>query len=344
MKIGVIAEFELFDSDRDFIHEPYVELRKYFYKNNSQIDIIDNFQINDCDYYLFFKLKWRLLFKLLLQKKLEQTIYIQLEPPAVIDFHEAKKIKKISKFFGKVLTWNDEIIDKKKFFKFYIPMPNNKYKVKILFENKKLLCNISGNKFSKNPNELYSKRIEAIKFFEKKCLKDFDLYGIGWEKKEFPSYKGKINNKIEVLKNYKFSICYENQNHIKGYVTEKIFDCFYAKTIPIYWGADNIENYVPRDCYIDKREFKTYEELYEYINNMSEEEYNRKIKNIEKYLKSESYSKFLGKEFSETIYDVIINEKTEGINYLQASYIFFLNIFFRGGSKVLRKLKLYHKE
>lgn len=344
MKIGVIAEFELFDSDRDFIHEPYVELRKYFYKNNSQFDIIDNFQINDCDYYLFFKLKWRLLFKLLLQKKLEQTIYIQLEPPAVIDFHEAKKIKKISKFFGKVLTWNDEIIDKKKFFKFYIPMPNNKYKVKILFENKKLLCNISGNKFSKNLNELYSKRIEAIKFFEKKCLKDFDLYGIGWEKKEFPSYKGKINNKIEVLKNYKFSICYENQNHIKGYVTEKIFDCFYAKTIPIYWGADNIENYVPRDCYIDKREFKTYEELYEYINNMSEEEYNRKIKNIEKYLKSESYSKFLGKEFSETIYDVIINEKTEGINYLQASYIFFLNIFFRGGSKVLRKLKLYHKE
>lgn len=344
MKIGVIPEFELFNSYKYPNHKPYIELKEYFYKNDSQFDIIDNFQINDCDYFLFFKLEWKLLFKLLLQRKLEKTIYIQLEPPAVIDFHEAKKIKKISKFFGKVLTWNDEIIDKKKFFKFYIPMPNNKYKVKILFENKKLLCNISGNKFSKNPNELYSKRIEAIKFFEKKCLKDFDFYGIGWEKKEFPSYKGKINNKIEVLKNYKFSICYENQNHIKGYVTEKIFDCFYAKTIPIYWGADNIENYVPRDCYIDKREFKTYEELYEYINNMSEEEYNRKIKNIEKYLKSESYSKFLGKKFSETIYDVIINEKTEEINYLQASYIFFLNIFFRGGSKVLRKLKLYHKE
>ena len=77
---------------------------------------------------------------------------------------------------------------------------------------------------------------------------------------------------------------------------------------------------------------------------MTEEEYNRKIKNIEKYLKSESYSKFLGKEFSETVYDVIINKKTEEINYLQASYIFFSNIFFRGGSKILRKLKFYYKE
>lgn len=344
MKIGVIAEFELFNSNRDLIHEPYVELRKYFYRNNSQFDIIDNLKVNNYDYFLFFKLEWRLLFKLLLQKKLDKTIYIQLEPPAVISYHESKKIKRISKIFGKILTWNDEIVDKKKFFKFYIPMPNNKYEVNVLFENKKLLCNISGNKSSKNLNELYSKRIEAIKFFEKKCLKNFDLYGIGWGKKEFPSYKGKINNKNEVLKNYKFSICYENQSHIKGYVTEKIFDCFYAKTIPIYWGADNIENYVPKDCYIDKREFKTYEELYEYINNMTEEEYNRKIKNIEKYLKSGSYSKFLGKEFSETVYDVIINKKTEEINYLQASYIFFSNIFFRGGSKILRKLKFYYKE
>lgn len=46
-------------------------------------------------------------------------------------------------------------------------MPNNKYEVNVLFENKKLLCNISGNKSSKNLNELYSKRIEAIKFLKK---------------------------------------------------------------------------------------------------------------------------------------------------------------------------------
>lgn len=344
MKIGVIPEFELFDSDKNPSLKPYEELREYFYKNNSQFDIIDNLKVNDYDYFLFFKLEWKLLFKLLLQKKLDKTIYIQLEPPAVISYHESKKIKRISKFFGKILTWNDEIVDKKKFFKFYIPMPNNKYEVNVLFENKKLLCNISsGYKFSKNLNELYSKRIEAIKFFEKKCLKDFDLYGVGWEKKEFPSSKEKINNKNEVLKNYKFSICYENQRNIKGYVTEKIFDCFYAKTIPIYWGADNIENYIPRDCYIDKREFKTYEELYEYINNMSEEEYNRKIKNIEKYLKSESYSKFLGKEFAKIIYEVIMNEKTKKINYLQASYILFFTAFFMSFYNSLRKVKFYIK-
>lgn len=99
MKIGVIAEFELFNSNRDLIHEPYVELRKYFYRNNSQFDIIDNLKVNNYDYFLFFKLEWRLLFKLLLQKKLDKTIYIQLEPPAVISYHESKNKKNIKNFW-----------------------------------------------------------------------------------------------------------------------------------------------------------------------------------------------------------------------------------------------------
>ena len=76
---------------------------------------------------------------------------------------------------------------------------------------------------------------------------------------------------------------------------------------------------------------------------MSEEEYNRKIKNIEKYLKSESYSKFLGKKISETIYDVIINEKTEEINYSQIYHMFFLIFFLRSSDKILKKLKFYIK-
>ena len=39
-------------------------------------------------------------------------------------------------------------------------------------------------------------------------------------------------------------------------MTERMFNCFKAKTIPIYIGCYNIEEHVPKDLFIDFREFK----------------------------------------------------------------------------------------
>lgn len=47
---------------------------------------------------------------------------------------------------------------------------------------------------------------------------------------------------LEVVNQYKFAICFENSRN-DGYITEKIFNCFFAKTIPIYWGSELILNY-----------------------------------------------------------------------------------------------------
>lgn len=42
----------------------------------------------------------------------------------------------------------------------------------------------------------------------------------------------------------------------KGYITEKIFDCFFPGVIPIYWGAENVTDYIPQDTFIDRRNLK----------------------------------------------------------------------------------------
>ncbi|KAB7887432.1 hypothetical protein GBG19_10625 [Poseidonibacter ostreae] len=68
-------------------------------------------------------------------------------------------------------------------------------------------------------------------------------------------------------------MCYENARDIPGYITEKIFDSFFAGCVPVYLGADNITEHIPKECFIDKREFDTYEKLYKYLKNMSDEEY-----------------------------------------------------------------------
>lgn len=150
------------------------------------------------------------------------------------------------------------------------------------------MANIWGNKRSHHPDELYTERINAIRYFEQHFPTGFDLYGVGWDVEEYPSYRGMVDNKQETLCDYKFSLCYDNMKNVKGMVSEKIFDCFFAKCIPIYLGTDNIDEHVPQDCFIDRRMFASYDELSLYLQNMTEEEYDRCLSQIELYLQSPS--------------------------------------------------------
>lgn len=234
------------------------------------------------------------------------------------------------KYFNKIFTWKDDIIDNKKYFKFNFAQNISKTINKELLKKEKLCTLIGGNKKSNNLLELYSKRVESIKWFEKYHLEDFDFYGMGWDdytsknryirfllkkfrlsklvKSKFQSYKGKVDSKKEVLEKYKFAICYENAKDISGYITEKIFDCFFAGCVPIYWGADNVTEHIPKECFIDKREFNTYEELYDYMINMSDEVYLKYLDSIEMYLNSKQVYEFSAEYFANTIVKTILND------------------------------------
>ncbi|HBM36504.1 MAG TPA: hypothetical protein DDZ71_09400 [Sulfuricurvum sp.] len=236
-------------------------------------------------------------------------------------------------YFEKVFTWDDNLIqtnpDKYIKINYSFELPES---IDVDLSKKTKLCTtIAGYKHAIHPYELYSKRIEAIRWFEQNHLEDFDLYGIGWDSyrfkgpkviralnrikpltkllaPSFPSYKGKVDRKKEVLEKYKFAICYENARDIPGYITEKIFDCFFAGCIPIYWGADNITNYIPHTCFIDQRNFKSYEELYKHIQSMSDTEYKFYLENIETFLKSTQAYLFSNNYFADTILKSFDNE------------------------------------
>ena len=157
----------------------------------------------------------------------------------------------------------------------------------IKFDHKKLCTMIVSYKFGGSGNSqgsLYHERLKAIDFFEQFDNNIFEFYGMGWPLRK--SYKGKIPHKKDYLKNYKFCICYENTNIYKGYITEKIFDCFIAGCVPIYWGAPDIENYIPKECFIDKRDFKTFKELYHFLRNMDEKTYQKYLNAVEMFLTS----------------------------------------------------------
>ena len=60
---------------------------------------------------------------------------------------------------------------------------------------------------------------------------------------------GKYKNKVNFLKQYKFSIPMENSLNT-GYVSEKITTCFLAGTIPIYYGDTILETFINPKTFI----------------------------------------------------------------------------------------------
>ncbi|WP_428231332.1 glycosyltransferase family 10 domain-containing protein [Flavobacterium sp.] len=299
-----LEQNRIFDNSnvRDNILEPMEKLKLSFENLGLSLNTNDINSIESSDAFLFYRIDLKLILKLFLSRKLKKSIYLPLEPEIVDQFHSNKNLKIISKIFGKTLTWNDEIINKERIYKCYWVMPYQRQKFAVDFNDKKLLVNISGNKTSKGSYELYSERLKTISYFENNYLDELDLYGIGWDEINHPCYKGIVENKSDVLKNYKFAVCYENMENIEGYITEKMFDCFYANTVPVYWGAKNIDKYVPTECFVNRMDFKDNETLREYLVNMSESDYNEKINAINNYLESEKYKLFLPKNYADTIF------------------------------------------
>lgn len=204
------------------------------------------------------------------------------EPPSVIPVNYDPNYHR---FFSHVYTWHDGLVSASPLYKkFYYPVMSPMIHPLVPFGKRKLCTLIAGNKSSQHHNELYSARKDAIEYFDQNHPDDFDLYGRWWP--AYKTYRGAINKKIYTLNQYKFCICYENIKDVPGYITEKIFDCFRCGCVPVYWGADNITDYIPADCFIDRNQFKNYDELYSYLKNMDEATFEKYLENIRNYLNS----------------------------------------------------------
>jgi hypothetical protein len=223
------------------------------------------------------------------------------EPPTVQpDLYNPK----LHECFGKIFTWDDDLVDNKKYFKFNYFALTKRMENLPSFESKKFCTMIARRLSSKHPKQLYHERERAIRFYEDK-KGEFDLYGYGWEKRKFKNYKRPVPSKLEVLKNYKFCICYENTRDVRGYITEKIFDCFAAGVVPVYWGASNVGEYIPEGCFIDRRRFKDDQEVYDFLKKITKEEYERFQKCAEAYLKSEKAQAFGGAQITHAMMKII---------------------------------------
>ncbi len=317
---------ETSQGNRDNVFSPFILMKKEFSNSGIDLNTCDIVSIKDADFVIYYNLPSILP----VEKDIKKSYLILSESELIRpDNYDKEKHRR----FNKIFTWHDDLVDNKKYFKLNYSHLFPKEINKDLSKKRKLCTLIAGDKKATHMLELYSKRVESIRWFENNHPEEFDLYGTDWDRYKFkgsfflrafnrvpyipqvfakiinqtyPSYRGKVTNKKKTMEKYKFSICYENARDIPGYITEKIFDSFFAGCVPIYWGANNILDYIPKECFIDKREFNTYEEIYNFIKNINDEDYMKYLDNIENYILSERKHIFTNEYFAQIIYGEII--------------------------------------
>jgi alpha(1,3/1,4) fucosyltransferase len=232
--------------------------------------------------------------------------------------------KKRHKEFDLILTWKKSLIDHKK----YLTYPSTRIESfsQINLKNtdildRKLCVLINSDISSKSDGELYSFRKRIVNWFSSCYPEDFDLWGYGWDKYKLiifkrtlfhfkkpltfipSSYQGATSDKFDTLSKYKFSICFENTNLQDDYISEKIFDAFLSQNVPIYYGAPNVTECIPKECFIDYRDFKTHDELYDFIKYMSSEKYLEYLDAIKDFL-----SGFKVQEYSLSNWEKVVKD------------------------------------
>ncbi|NOT17935.1 MAG: hypothetical protein HOP20_07725 [Sulfuriferula sp.] len=310
--------------NRDNCFAPYALLKEKFHVSDIQIDTVDESQGRTLAFELHQDVQHgtKTIISYLL---MFETEFVKIENGDAAEWSKYRKI----------FTWNDDLIDGDRFVKINFPNPIQVHPIDGFANRNQFCCLISSNKalYVRDDRDLYPERVKVIRWFEMHAPNDFDLYGVGWDvpmvrgnllgKLErrfwralgrmvklhpFPSFRGKVAHKRDVLMKTRFAICYENVRDLPGYITEKIFDCFFSGCVPVYWGASNITDHIPADCFIDRRQFRDTCEVYNFLKAMTEQEFIGYQQRIAAFLQSDAAYPFGSEFFAETIVTTIVQD------------------------------------
>lgn len=218
------------------------------------------------------------------------SAFVVMEPPVVVPQLYAA-LPRLTSVFDRVYVHNThgdayslKGVDQARLHKLYWPIPYD-HVVEPYWSKRDRMKRVVVINGSHNPRgrsrEQYSMRLDAMgELFASDAV---DLYGMGWNRWWSRSalwwpywrnvcaigsiYRGPCASKFEVMQNYDFCLCFENMA-MDGYITEKIFDCFYAGTIPLYMGANDLAKYVPAEAFIDCRQYASWTDMWNDVSSM----------------------------------------------------------------------------
>jgi len=165
--------------------------------------------------------------------------------------------------------------------------------------------------------ELYGERRAIAREAGRHMPEFLDIFGPGWNGEQVswcPLYPNRPYrcwrgtpkiSKHELSAEYRFVMAYENFRGRRGYISEKIFDAMQAGSVPVYLGEERIADFVPREAFIDARNFRTRGELLSYLQSCPEPEWRQMREAGQNLLRSAAFQSFTDEAFAERMTDVL---------------------------------------
>jgi len=226
-----------------------------------------------------------------------------------------------------VITYNKRLVDNRKYF----PLPPRAYyrdriKTGLPFEDRRVGCLVGTNykkryrtglftmrrgwKFSLNdwidyvfcPGQLVSYRARVAKTCARFEPGIFDLYGEGWEM--FPETSRiclgiPAASTLSYLGKYRYYFAFENHTSDCGLISERIWDALWGDSVPVYLGHKHLDQFVPRECFIDASQFETPKQMLDWLCRSSKATWSKYRDAGREFIRSKEIEKFLPDAFAE---------------------------------------------
>jgi len=150
--------------------------------------------------------------------------------------------------------------------------------------------------------------VERIEFFNKiSQYRGVDSGGRHLNNIGSPIQPG-VDNKLEWMSKYKFSITFENSSY-PGYTTEKLMHALITDTIPIYWGNPLASLDFNPKAFINCHDYKSFDEVIELVKEIDSNETLYKEFLNQPYLKDNEETVFCREKNILARYDEILSSK-----------------------------------
>jgi hypothetical protein len=156
-------------------------------------------------------------------------------------------------------------------FKSEIPLPYfswNEYKIQHAAVDFQKV--IKGASFLAMNCETDTEREKVVKALIETPLRVDSLSGCLHNAEPLPGVD--MDNKTAVMEQYLFHLAFENQE-TDDYITEKLWGALASGTLPVYLGAKNIKEHVPRNSIIVAEDFKSPQNLADYLIRLTNDKY-----------------------------------------------------------------------
>jgi glycosyltransferase involved in cell wall biosynthesis len=207
--------------------------------------------------------------------------------------------------FRRIYTWRNDLVDNVRYFKLAFPFLRPMIGSVVPFENRRFCTMMASHRHSDHPDALYDEERKIAAYFTDAAPDSFDLFGWGWNADLNPNFRGIFLRKVERLRRYRFNICYETVQGWSGFVTGKIFDSFEAGCVPVYWGAPDIADAIPRDCFIAREDFASEADLHAFLRAMPESVHAGYLERIRAFLASPQAVQFSAGQFVRTFVELV---------------------------------------